>query len=67
MFQPGDRVKISPACPIDWEGAGPLPGDEGYVLGRDEQDGVLEGLRVRFERIRSTWVVPQRYLDYAEA
>lgn len=65
MFQPGDRVKISPACPIDWEGAGPLPGDEGYVLARSEGYDVLEGLSVHFERIRSAWVVPHRYLENA--
>ncbi len=66
MFEPGDRVKISPACPIDWEGVGPLPGDVGYVLTAADADGMLEGLTVHFERVHAAWIVPPRYLERAE-
>jgi hypothetical protein len=28
----GERVKLSLFCPIDSEGIGPIPGDQGYIV-----------------------------------
>ncbi len=36
VFHIGDRLKISPACPIDFEATGPLPGDLGEIVSTPE-------------------------------
>lgn len=62
-FRIGDRVKISPACPIDFEGAGPLPGDLGEIVSTPGAGDSRACFAVRLRRMASPWFIPQQYLQ----
>ena len=59
----GTHVMITAHCPIDFEGAGPVPGEVGQVValsGGMVRSGVVA---VRFDRLVSPWVIPTRFLQ----
>jgi len=59
----GTHVSITANCPIDFEGAGPVPGEVGQVValsGGTVERGVVA---VSFERLGSPWIIPIRFLD----
>lgn len=66
-FRIGDRVKISPACPIDFEGAGPLPGDRGEIVSEPSFGDARACFAVRLGRIPSAWFIPRQYLEPVDA
>lgn len=62
-FRIGDRVKISPGCPIDFEGAGPLPGDRGEIVSAPSPSDARACFAVRLRRMASPWFIPRQYLE----
>lgn len=63
VFRIGDRVKISPACPIDFEATGPLPGDLGEIVSVPDSGDSRACFAVRLRRMSSPWFIPQQYLE----
>jgi hypothetical protein len=66
-FHVGDRVRISPACPIDFEAAGPLPGDSGEIVSTPGSGDARACFAVRLRRMPSPWLIPRQYLEPAGA
>ena len=66
-FRIGDQVKISPACPIDFEAAGPLPGDLGEIVSVPGAGDSRACFAVRLSRMPSPWYIPRQYLVPAGA
>ncbi len=62
-FKLGDWVTVSPLCPIDFEGVGPVPVDIGRVTAVSETADALQCVGVHFERFSSPWMIPQDYLE----
>jgi len=62
VYRVGDLVKISPACPIDFEGVGPLPGDCGEIVSSPRQGDARSCFAVRMGRQPSHWLIPGEYL-----
>lgn len=62
-FRPGDRVRVSLECPIDFEGVGPLPGDSGQVVELSDTDHMATTACVHFERVEAAWNIPHRFLE----
>ena len=62
-FRIGDSVKLSPACPIDFEGAGPLPGDMGEIISAPNPADARACFAVRLRRMPSAWLIPRKYLE----
>ena len=61
-FRIGDQVKISPACPIDFEAAGPLPGDLGRIVSTPGASDARACFAVSLSRMPNLWYIPQQYL-----
>lgn len=59
----GDRVRISPACPIDFEAVGPLPGDLGEIVSTPGSGDAPACFAVRLGRMPSPWLIPRQYLQ----
>ena len=60
---PGSRAKLSDDCPIDFEGAGPVPGEVCRIVSqrkRTTKDGVTA---VKLERSDAIWLIPSRYVE----
>ena len=62
-FRIGDRVKLSPACPIDFEAAGPLPGDLGEIISVPRSGDTRACFAVRLRQMVSPWLIPGQYLE----
>ena len=59
----GTHVRLASGCPLDFEGAGPVPGEAGEVIalsGGTVERGVVA---VSFERLASPWIIPTRFLE----
>lgn len=63
IFELGERVRVVPSCPIDFEGIGPLPGDVGEVVLPPERGDDRNYTVVRFERLSAHWRIPGHYLE----
>jgi len=61
-FGIGDRVRLAPGCPIDFEGVGPRPGERGEILARPEGHDARRHYRVAFAS-RQPWWIPGGYLE----
>ena len=62
----GTHVRLATDCPIDFEGAGPVPGEAGHVValsGGTMERGIVA---VSFERLESPWIIPSRFLEEIE-
>ena len=62
----GTHVRLATDCPIDFEGAGPVPGEAGQIValsGGTVERGVVA---VSFERLASPWIIPIRFLRQVE-
>lgn len=62
-FHIGDPVRISPACPIDFEAAGPLPGDMGEIVSTPSGSDARACFAVRLRRMPYDWLIPRQYLE----
>ncbi len=63
IYRVGDLVKISPACPIDFEGVGPLPGDCGEIVSSPRRGDARSCFGVRVNRDPAHWLIPRQYLE----
>lgn len=63
LIASGDRVHLSPGCPLDFEGVGPAPADAGEVIGFQAGSSGPGVAMVRFERRPGLWSIPVAYLD----
>lgn len=59
----GERVKLSLLCPIDSEGIGPIPGDQGYIVSHPASTDARRAWIVYFYRIGSEWRIPEQFLE----
>ena len=59
----GTHVRITAHCPIDFEGAGPVPGEVGRVVALPGGINQRGAVAVSFERLGSPWIVPIRFLE----
>ena len=59
----GTHVKITGHCPIDFEGAGPVPGEVGQVVALSGGTADRGAVAVSFARLVSPWVIPVRFLE----
>lgn len=59
----GDRVLLSRHCPLDFEGAGPLPGAAGRVMSLPGNGDPECAVAVRFDGYPSMWSIPGVYLE----
>lgn len=64
-FRVGDRVRVSPGCPIDFEAAGPLPGDSGKIVSTPCSGDARACFAVRLRRMSYPWLIPRQYLEPA--
>ena len=62
VYHVGDVVKISSACPIDFEGIGPLPGDCAEIVSSPRHGDARSCFAVRMNREPSHWLIPGEYL-----
>jgi hypothetical protein len=62
-FRPGDRVKVSRSCPIDFEGVGPVPGSVGRIVSVSESREARRSCTVRFGTHSSEWLIPNAFLE----
>jgi hypothetical protein len=59
----GERVKLSLFCPIDSEGIGPIPGDQGYIVSHPASTDARRAWIVYFDHIGSEWQIPEQFLE----
>lgn len=62
-FRPGERVRVSRLCPIDFGEMGPEPGDIGRVIAVSRSNDLLRLCAVRFESVCFEWLIPEVFLE----
>ena len=62
----GTNVRLATDCPIDFEGAGPVPGEAGRIVALSGDPVQRDAAAVSFERLVSPWIIPTRFLEQIE-